>query len=175
MKLLVCVATATLLVLGPLAQAATFSDPDDMTSPIDVRRVEFTDRGGQIATIKVGTDDGWSCSYFEPGLTTMKWLFDGRGDNGIDLVGKVRCLKFQGGRDLVIFLSGKESGNSYEPVPLKKPNHHSMKATFSFDLPELSGRHVDMRVKVSDGVAEGCTSAHPCTERAPDSGMYRLY
>jgi hypothetical protein len=105
----------------------------------------------------------------------MWWLFDGKGDGDIDLVGKVRCLKFKGGRELVLFLSGRDSGNSYEPVPLKRPNRHSMKATFSFDLPELKGAHVDMSVKVSDGVAEGCTSAHPCTERAPDTGMYRLY
>jgi hypothetical protein len=50
-----------------------------------------------------------------------------------------------------------------------------MKATFTFDIPELRGRHVDMRIKVLDGAAEGCTSSHPCVDLAPDRGMYSLY
>ena len=38
-----------------------------------------------------------------------------RGDRDMDLIGKVRCLDPEDGpRELVIVLSGTQSGNSYE-------------------------------------------------------------
>ena len=177
MRFVVSAFLVGLLILGPLAQAAeTFSDPDDMTSPLDIRSVTYTDKGGKVASFRVVTDQNWRCSYIHPGLNSVTWLWDGRNDGDIDLVGKTRCLKpSHGPRDLVLFLSGKHSGNSYEPVPIKKPNGHTMKVTFSFDIPEMHGAHASMLMRVRDGEAEGCTSAHRCTERAPDSGKWELY
>ncbi|HET7481867.1 MAG TPA: hypothetical protein VFK89_03305 [Actinomycetota bacterium] len=176
MKKIVAVVVLALLALAPTAGAATFTDPDDMTSPLDIRKLTYTDEGHQVATFVVVTDDNWRCSYIQPGLTSVKWLFDGRNDGDVDLVGKTRCLNPAGpGRDLELFLSGRDTGNSYEPVPIKRPNRHTMKVTFSFDLVELRGPHASMFMKVKDGAAEGCTSAHKCTERAPDSGKWQLF
>ena len=177
MKRLMCiVAVGVMVVLATPVHASSFDDPDDMTSPLDVRKVTYHDKGGGVGSIKIVSDEAWDCEYFEPGLNSMFWLFDGKADGDVDLVGKVRCLKPSSGpRDLVLFLHGKETGNSYEPVPLKKPEDDSMRGTFSFDLPELKGRHLNFVVKVKDGTAEGCTAAHKCKERAPDSGNYLLY
>ena len=176
MKTRLALATAVLLLLAASpAHANTFTDPDDMTSPLDIRELVHKDKGNDVHSFKVTTDDNWRCRYLEPGLTKIHFYFDGKGDGDTDLIGKTRCLKHQGGRDLVVFLSGKDSGNSYEPVTINKPNRHTMRFKFSFDIPELRGPHVDLFIKVEDGFAEGCTSADPCTERAPDDGKWRLY
>ena len=171
-KTLSLIVLALCFIAAP-AYANSFSDPDDMTSPLDIRELVHKDKGGDVHAFKVTTDGNWRCRYLEPGLTKIHFYFDGKGDGDTDLVGKTRCLKYTGGRDLVLFLSGDR--NSYEPVPINKPTRHTMRFKFPFNIPELRGEHVDVHIKVEDGVAEGCTSAHPCTERAPDNGRWRLY
>jgi hypothetical protein len=174
-KKLIVLATTAFFLLASVAFANSFSDPDDMTSPVDIRQLVHRDKGGDVHAFKVTTDDNWTCSYLEPKLTKVHFLFDGGSKPDADLVGKLRCLKFEGGRDLVLFLSGRDTNNSYEPISVIKPDRHTMRFKFSFDLVELTGKHVDMYIKVTDGQAEGCTSAFPCTERAPDTGRWRLY
>jgi hypothetical protein len=175
MKRLLAVTAALLMFAAPAFAAETFEDPDDMTGPLDVRELVWTDKGDDVHTFRLTTDDNWHCSYISK-LSKMLWYFDGRGDRDMDLIGKVRCLDPQEGpRELVMFLSGTESGNSYEAVPVRKPNNHTMRVTFTFDIPELSGPHVDLVIRVRDGVAEGCTSGHKCIERAPDEGRWSLY
>ena len=170
------VAGALLLMASPaLGQVQGISDPDDMTSPLDVRSLQFTYRSNGTHKLKLTTDENWGCRYISK-ASKLLWYFDGKGNRRMDLVGKVRCLKPQDGpRDLVIFLSGIHSGSNYEPVPVNKPNRHTIAFRFPFDIPELTGPHVDVVVRVRDGVAEGCTSAYPCKERAPDDGRWRLY
>jgi hypothetical protein len=153
------------------APAGDFTDPDDMTSPLDVRELVFTPAQGSGGSLKLITDDAWDCEYVQPRLNTMTWNFDGRADGDTDLVGRVRCVDNR----LLLFLRGRESGNRYEPVRGTRPSRKSVRFVFSFDLTELSGRHVALSIKISDGTAEGCTSANPCSERAPDRGRWRLY
>jgi hypothetical protein len=175
MKRMIALVAGALLLFAMPASAQTFTDPDDMTSPLDIRKLEHTDKGKDVHLLKVTTDDNWRCDYIGE-LGKIRFFFDGRGDGDTDLVGKVRCLDPKGPRrDLVLFLSGKDSGNSYDPVPINRPNKHTMKVKFSFDLIELRGPHVDLSFGVTDGQAEGCTSAHKCTEQAPDTGAWRLY
>jgi hypothetical protein len=50
-----------------------------------------------------------------------------------------------------------------------------MKVSFTSDIPEIDGAHLSMLMRVRDGEAEGCTSAHQCMERAPDDGKWVLY
>lgn len=175
MNRLIALVVGTLLLFATPASAETFTDPDDMTSPLDIRKLEHTDKGNDVHLLKVTTDDNWRCDYIGD-LGKIRFFFDGRGDGDTDLVGKVRCLDPQGSpRELVLFLSGKDTGSGYEPVPIDRPNKHTMKVEFSFDLRELRGPHVDLSFGVTDGQAEGCTSAHKCTEQAPDDGTWRLY
>jgi hypothetical protein len=174
-KKFLVLAIAAVLAIAPLASANTFSDPDDMTSPLDVRRLVHRDKGGDVHSLKVVTDQNWRCRYLDPKLNKIRLLFDGGKNPDIDLVGNLRCLKFEGQRELILVLSGRDTASHYEPVPVTRPSRHSFKATFSFDLPELQGTHVDMLIRVKDSVAEGCTSAFPCTERAPDASRWRLY
>ena len=173
MKRLLALTAAFLMFAAPAQAAMTFQDPDDMTGPLDVRELVWTDKGDDVHTFRLTTDDNWHCNYISK-LSKMLWYFDGRGDRGMDLIGKVRCLDPQDApRELVMFLSGEK--NSYEPIPIKKPNNHTMRVTFSFDIPELRGPHVDVVIRVRDGVGEGCTSEHKCIDRAPDDGRWRLY
>jgi hypothetical protein len=162
-----------LLLLGPIlgAFAGSHTDPDDATSPLDVRELTFvpSDSGGGV--LKLVTDDPWDCEYLQPHLNTLTWKFDGQADGDTDLVGRVRCVD---GRPL-LFLRGRETGNRYEAVIGRRPAHDTVKFAFSFDIVELNGRHVGLFIVVSDGTAEGCTSANPCFDRAPDRGRYRLY
>jgi hypothetical protein len=153
------------------APAGGHIDPDDMTSPLDVRELIFlpSESGGGV--LKLMTDDAWDCEYLQPDLSTLTWKFDGRADGDTDLIGKVRCVD---GKPL-LFLRGKDTGNRYEAVQGRKPTRDSVKFAFSFDISELQGRHLAVFIEVSDGAAEGCTSAHPCFDRAPDRGRYRLY
>lgn len=175
MKKLATGIAALVLAIAPAALANSFNDPDDMTSPLDVRELKHKDLGNEVHVLRVTTDDNWPCRYFDPSFNKMKWYFDGRGDNRVDLIGRVKCLKAGNERDLVLFLHGPRTGNQYEPIPLQKPTRHTIRARFTFDIPELNGEHVDTFIKVQDGMAEGCTSANPCTERAPDDGRWRLY
>ena len=175
MKRLIALVAGALLLFPTPASAQTFTDPDDMTSPLDIRKLVHTDKGNDIHVLKVVTDDPWRCDYIGK-LGKIRFFFDGKGDGDTDPIGKVRCLDPQGSpRELVLFLSGKDSGNSYEPVPMTRPSKRSMKVKFSFDLKELRGPHVDLSLGVTDGQAEGCTSANKCTEQAPDTGAWRLY
>ena len=89
---------------------------------------------------------------WSPDGTQIAWYRYGRGDRAMDLIGKVRCLDPEDSpRELVIFLSGDK--NSYEPIPIKKPNNHTMRLTMTFDIPELRGPHVDVVIRVRDGAA----------------------
>lgn len=73
-------------------------------------------------------------------------------------------------------LHGTKSGNNYEPVPVKRPNQHTVRATFPIrDLQETKGAHLNAIVKVRDGQAEGCTSAAKCHDQAPDTGTWHVY
>ena len=177
MKHLIALIAGALLLMAPPAfgQVQAVSDPDDMTSPLDVRSIQFNYRDNEVHRFKLITDDNWGCRYVSK-LSKMLWYFDGKGNRRMDLVGKVRCLKPQDEpRDLVIFLSGTDSGNSYEPIPVTKPNRHTMTFRVPFDIPELNGPHVDVVVRVRDGAAEGCTAENPCKDKAPDDGRWRLY
>jgi hypothetical protein len=153
------------------APAGGHTDPDDMTSPLDVRELIFmpSESGGGV--LKLVSDEGWNCEYIQPRLNTLTWKFDGQADGDTDLVGRVRCVD---GRPL-LFLKGRDTGNRYEAVPGRKPTPRSVKFAFSFDIVEMNGRHAALFLEVSDGTAEGCTSANPCFDRAPDRGRYRLY
>jgi hypothetical protein len=170
-KILVASLCALMAASVATAPAGDFTDPDDMTSPLDVRELVFTPARGSGGTLKLTTDDRWDCEYIQPQLNTMTWNFDGRADGDTDLVGRVRCVD----GDLLLFLRGRSSGNRYEPVPGSRPNRKSVKFRFSFDLPELNGRHLGLSIDISDGAAEGCTSANACHDRAPDRGRWQLY
>ena len=175
-RVIALVAGALLLMVSPAAgQAQGMSDPDDMTSPLDVRAIYFTAGNNDVHTFELTTDDKWRCRYISK-LGKILWYFDGSGGRGMDLVGKLRCLEPQDEpRELVMFFSGTDSGNSYEPIPVRRPNRRSIRFRLPFDIPELDGPHVELVVRVRDGMAEGCTAANPCKEKAPDDGRWALY
>lgn len=164
-----------LLALASPAAAKSMTDPDDMTSPLDIRKMVYVDEGGQVGTLKLVSEEDWRCSYLVPNLNTLKWYFDGQADGDVDLIGKFKCVKTGQGKALYLFLHGKQTGNNYEPVKAKRPDKRSAEATFSFDLVELNGEHLKLYAQVKDGAAEGCTSANKCFDRAPDTGKWMVY
>ena len=170
----IVMATIVLAIfLQPASSSAgdSYTDPDDMTSPIDVRELVFEPARGGGGRLTLTTDDRWDCDYLQPRLNSIKWKFDGRADGDTDLVGNVRC----DGRRPQLFLRGTETENRYEPVDGTRPDRRSISFSFSFDIAELEGRHVSLFIDISDGAAEGCTSAAPCFDRAPNRGRWSLY
>ena len=166
------ISLAVLLALpASAAPDSETTDPDDMTSPLDVVKLAYIDEGGGVGTLKLRTDEPWACNYLRPRLNTIKWFFDGAADGDVDLIGKLRC---QNGR-LWLYLRGTDSGNNYEPAPATRPNKRTVRVTMSFDLTELEGDNLAVKVKVRDGSAEGCTKADPCTDRAPDTGWWAVF
>ena len=153
------------------APDSMITDPDDMTSPLDVIKLAYIDEGGGVGTLKLETDARWACKYLRPRLTTIKWFFDGAADGDVDLLGNLRC---QNGR-LWMYLRGTDSGNNYEPAPANRPNKRTVRVTMSFDLTELEGDNLAVKVKVRDGAAEGCSDTEPCNDRAPDTGWWAVF
>ncbi|MEA2462246.1 MAG: hypothetical protein QOH90_2423, partial [Actinomycetota bacterium] len=59
MKKIAVLTTCIFMLLSYSAMANTFWDPDDMTSPLDIRRVVHRDKGGDVHLLKIVTDDNW--------------------------------------------------------------------------------------------------------------------
>jgi hypothetical protein len=174
-KLLASVVGLFVVLSAVPALASSITDPNDMTSRLDVRKLVYKHQSGTVGTIKVVSDQRYRCTYLVRGLTSLKVYFDGGADGDNDLVGNFVCIKTKSGHRIVLMLHGTKSGNNYEPVPVTRPDHRTVRATFSFDLTELKGKHLDAVARVRDGAAEGCTSAHPCHDRAPDTGTWHVY
>ena len=171
----VAIAAAMFALLSAMPASAApdseVSDPDDMASPLDVQRLAYIDEGGGVGTLKITTYAKWSCSYLAPPGASVKWFFDGAADGDVDLIGNLRC---RNGR-LWLFLRGTDSGNTYEPVPANRPNRTTARITMSFDLSELAGDNLAVKVKVRDTTAEACSRTDPCTDRGPDAGWWDVY
>jgi hypothetical protein len=178
MKRFVAVTVGLFLVatMSP-AFASAITDPDDMTSPLDITKLVYRDLSGDKGTFRVVTQDRFNCRYLRRGLSTVKLYFDGKADGDNDLIGNFVCRKVSASRHRIFLaLHGTKSGNNYEPVAVKRPNKHTMRATFPVkNIPETKGAHLNVIAKVRDGQAEGCTSAHKCHDRAPDTGTWNVY
>lgn len=177
MRRLAPVALALLLlvsVLAPPASAAKMDDPNDTDGKLDVVLISFKGTAGGTGTVKLKTQNRWGCKFLRQGVkTSLNWYFDDGEDGDNDLIGKFVCVNANSNKPkLIMKLSGPDSGNNYEPVPAKRPDKKTVKATFPFDLAELESEHASAHVRSKDAISEGCDV---CVDRAPDTGGMRMY
>ena len=122
-------------------------------SPIGIAKIVYSGTPGDVGTLKLETDADFGCGLLKPSKNNyLKWVFDDRSDGDTDLTGNIVCK----GKKLVLKL--KSNRNNYEAIEVKRPNKHTVKATFSFDLVELKSNHLDVTAKSKDTTSTGCTT-----------------
>ena len=122
-------------------------------SPIGIAKIVYSGTPGDVGTLKLETDADFGCGLLKPNKPNyLKWMFDDRSDGDTDLTGNIVCKN----KNLVLKL--KSNRNNYEAIEVKRPNKHTVKATFSFDLKELKSDHLDLTAKSKDTTSTGCTA-----------------
>ena len=122
-------------------------------SPIGIEKIVYSGTPGDVGTLKLVTDAEFGCGLLKPSKPNyLRWLFDDRRDGDIDLRGNIVCR----GKKLMLMLRSKK--NKYEAIRVKRPNKSTLRSTFSFDLPELKSKHLDVTAKSKDSTSTGCTA-----------------
>lgn len=161
---------ALLVVLAPPALAVEQEDPADTGLMLDVALIKFVEDSDDVGTLTIRTHSGWKCRALRPAAkTSLKWFFDGSGDNDFDLVGSFVC------RDgtLLFHLRSTDGSNRYEPLVAERPNRRTARVTMPLDLVELDSENLDLIVKSKDLSGETCIE--DCVDRAPDTGRMKAY
>ena len=173
MRRFVSVCSIAGLMLGALAapaSAAQRTDPADSGLSIDISLIKFVEKPEDVGKLTIKTHSGWKCRELRPAAkTSLKWLFDGSGNNKWDLVGSFVCRK----GTLYFNLRSKDGSNQYESIVAQRPNRRTAKVTMPLDLPELDGNHLDLAAKSKDLSGETCIE--DCVDRAPNKGRMRAY
>ena len=122
-------------------------------SPIGLEKIVYSGTPGGVGTLKLMTEADFSCGLLKASKPNyLRWLFDDGRDGDIDLKGNIVC------RDKKLFLMLKSKKNRYEGIRVKRPQKDTVKARFSFDIPELKSNHLDVTAKSKDSTSSGCTS-----------------
>jgi hypothetical protein len=161
---------ALLVALAPPALAVEQEDPADSGLDLDISLIKFVEDPEDVGTLTIKTHSGWRCRALRPAAkTSLKWFFDGSGNNDFDLVGSFVC------RDgtLVFNLRSTDGSSQYEPIVAQKPNRRTVKVTMPLDLPQLDSQNLDLIAKSKDASGETCIE--DCVDRAPDEGRMKAY
>ncbi|MFN2588432.1 MAG: hypothetical protein ABR613_10005 [Actinomycetota bacterium] len=164
------IAALFVVALAAPAFAVKRHDPADSGLGIDISLIKFVEDPEDVATLTIRTHSAWKCRQLRPAAkTSLKWLFDGSGNNEWDLVGSFVCRSGV----LVFELRSKDGSNQYEPIPAERPNRRTARVTMPLDLTELDGEHLDLAAKSTDVSGETCIE--DCVDRAPNKGRMRAY
>lgn len=156
--------------LAPAASAVEQDDPADSGLKLDIASIKFVEDPEDVGKLTIKTHSGWKCGALRPAAkTSLKWFFDGSGNNDFDLVGSFVC------RDgtLVFELRSTDGSSQYEPIVATKPNRRTVKVTMPLDLPQLDSNNLDLIAKSTDKSGETCIE--DCVDRAPDEGRMKAY
>lgn len=157
-------------VMAAPALAVQQQDPADSGLDLDISLIKFVEDPEDIATLTIKTHSGWKCSALRPAAnTSLKWFFDGSGNDDFDLVGSFVC------RDgtLIFELRSTDGSSQYEPIVAEKPNRRTVRVTMPLDLNELDSSNLDLIAKSKDVSGETCIEE--CVDRAPDEGRMKAY
>jgi hypothetical protein len=171
-RLVSVVSIAALMVVGlaPAAFAVQRQDPADSGLKLDISLIKFVEKPEDVATLTIKTHSGWKCRALRPAAkTSLKWFFDGSGDNDFDLVGSFVCSD----GTLVFNLRSTDGSSQYEPIVATKPNRRTVRVKMTLDLPELDSNNLDLIAKSKDTSGETCIE--DCVDRAPDQGRMKAY
>jgi hypothetical protein len=159
-----------LVAVAPAAHAVEADDPADSGLRLDISLIKFVEDPEDVAKLTIKTHSGWKCGALRPAAkTSLKWFFDGSGNNDFDLVGSFVCRE----GTLVFNLRSTDGSNQYEPIVATKPNRRTVRVTMPLDLPELDSDNLDLIAKSKDASGETCTE--DCVDRAPDQGRMKAY
>ncbi len=158
------------VVLAPPALAVEQDDPADSGLKLDISLIKFVEDPEDVGKLTIKTHSRWKCRALRPAAkTSLKWFFDGSGDNEWDLVGSFVCRN----GTLVFELRSTDGSNQYEPIVAQRPNRRTAKVTMPLDLPELDSNNLDLIAKSKD--VSGVTCIEDCVDRAPDEGRMKAY
>lgn len=161
---------ALVVALAAPALAVEREDPADSGLKLDISLIKFVEQPEDVGKLTIKTHSGWRCRALRPAAkTSLKWFFDGSGNNDFDLVGSFVCRN----GTLVFELRSTDGSNQYEPIVASKPNRRTVKVTMPLDLPELDSENLDLIAKSKDASGETCTE--DCVDRAPDQGRMKAY
>lgn len=158
-------AVVALAAVSP-AVGVTATDPDDTAGKLDVRKVIATDTASSV-TVTVKTWGSWSTGVLASSENRLVVLFDSDLDGVVDYRGRV--IRSDG--VLVLLLSGQ--GNSYEPLPVKRPSSNAVSFTVPTDVLEAAG--ADLQVTAASRYRDSGACAAACNDRAPDSGWLLVW
>lgn len=164
------VAIVVLVFPATPALAVERDDPADSGLKIDISLIKFVENPEDLGKLTIKTHSRWKCRVLRPAAkTSLKWFFDGSGNNEWDLVGSFVC------RDgtLVFELRSTDGSNNYEPIVAQRPNHRTAKVTMPLDLTELDSENLDLIAKSKDTSGETCIE--DCVDRAPNKGRMKAY
>lgn len=171
-RLVVLLSSAALLLTALAAPAAAVQrrDPADSGLDLDISLIKFVEDPNDVATLTIKTHSGWKCAALRPvNSRSLKWYFDGSGNDDFDLVGKFVCRK----GTLLFHLRSTDGGSRYEPLVAKKPNPRTVRVTMTLDLPQLDSNNLDLIAKSKDTSGETCIE--DCSDRAPNTGRLKAY
>ncbi len=159
------VAVVALAAVSPAA-AVTATDPDDTAGKLDVRTIISTSTASSV-TVTIRTWGPWSTDVLASGKNRLAVLFDSDLDGVADYRGRI----VKSGGVLVLLLSGQ--GNSYEPLPVKRPGSKAVSFTVPTDVMGTAG--ADLQVTATSRYRDSGSCAVACKDRAPDSGWLLVW
>src|SRR5918998_5559730 len=154
-RLVAMTAMVAVVIVGVAAPAFAVKrqDPADSGLGLDISLIKFVEDPEDVGTLTIKTHAGWKCRALRPAAkTSLKWFFDGSGNNDYDLVGSFVC------RDgtLVFELRSTDGNAQYEPIVAEKPNRRTVTVTMPLDLQELDSNNLDLIAKSTDTSGETC-------------------
>jgi hypothetical protein len=146
------------------ATATTITDPDDVAGKLDLATVTGTKADDAAPLrIRITTYENWAARLLrDSGRNRVFVLFNVDADPKPEYRGEI---VYTGG-DLVMLISGQ--GSSFEPLPVRHPNGHTLRTTVPGDSPPNPEGRVRIAAR-SRFVDEG-DCADRCRDRAPNGG-----
>ena len=158
-----------LLALAAPAGAVRDGDPQDMDGKLDIGLTRFVEPQEGIGQLTIITYSSWGCSHLgKDDKTSLRWLIDGRGDRGFDLVGNFVCRS----KRLLFELRSTDGRNRYESLPVhRRGDSRTALVRFPLDLMELKRGDYTFLARSRD--ESGVTCRGDCADRAPNRGRLR--
>jgi hypothetical protein len=168
-RILVASITVLGLVWGAIPAAASqVTDPNDVSGKLDLKVLAGTKTAKRAPLfIKIQTYGNWAKSVLkDSGDNRVYVLFDVDGDGKTDYTGEIS----ESGGKLHMDISG--SGSSFEPLPVKHPNGHTLKTAVPGDSPPNPKGTVWLAVRSAFKDTGSCATT--CKDRLPDSAWLEV-
>jgi len=156
---------ALALALAALPAAATsLTDPDDVAGKLDLATVTGTKtEDAAPLKIRITTYENWAARLLrDSGRNRVFVLFNVDADPKPEYRG---TIVYTGG-DLVMLISGQ--GSSFEPLPVRHPNGHTLRTTVPGGSPPNPDGTV--RIAARSRFVDAADCADGCRDRAPNGG-----